>query len=332
VAASAIDPEGTQPWGKAMTTAHHLACKRRQGASVLLSNWLLPIFGAALMAACGGGGYDTATTGSGIGGGGSPAPTPAPLNPGTVLNLYESVELLASLTASALVHATSDYEVWTTGPCVFGSGSLLAALDGGPATREALPAGSHTFAVTFSNCLVDGLVGVTLNGTASAAYTSVDLRDVTALVSANSMRGTLLALRSGLHDVTSDGSGTWRRVTTSAGSTTTYTPNVGSKLVNNLTSNAAAFAGGSYSSGYALPPPPGASASLRQDFASLAVAVNGTEYILEGNLQSVYGFTGNEARHTGEVRITSNGTLVARIYGDVNGVFRIEVLTALQPF
>jgi hypothetical protein len=195
-----------------------------------------------------------------------------------------------------------------------------------------LPAGSHTFAVTFSNCLVDGLVGTTLNGTASAAYTSVDLSDVTAQVSASSMRGTLLALRSGLHDVTSDGSGTWRRVTTSAGSTTTYAPNSGSRLVNNLTSNTAAFAGGSYSSGYALPPPPGASASVLQDFANLAVAVNGTDYVLDGNLQSVYGFTGNEARHTGEVRITSNGTMVARVYGDQNGGFRIEVLSALQPF
>jgi hypothetical protein len=249
-----------------------------------------------------------------------------------VLSLYESAEVLASLTASALVHATSDYEVWTTGPCVFGSGSLLAALDGGSATRGTLPVGSHTFAVAFNNCLVDGLVGVTLNGTASAAYTSVDLRDVTALVSANSMRGTLLALRSGLHDVTSDGSGTWRRVTTSAGSTTTYTPTLGSRLVNNLTTNAATFVGGSYSSGYDSSPPPGSAASGKKDFANLAVAVNGTDYVLEGSLRSVYGFVGNEAKHTGEVRITSNGALVARIYGDLNGVFRIEVLTALQPF
>ena len=305
--------------------------RRRHENAELVPPWLLLTLAA--LAACGGGDGGSAQA--------VPPPTPAAsspptagpaLNAGTVLGLYESAGVLASLTASALVHATSDYEVWTTGPCVFGSGSLLASLDGSSATRGTLPAGSHTFAVAFSNCLVDGLVGTTLNGTASAAYTSIDLSDVTALVSASSMRGTLLALRSGLHDVTSDGSGTWRRVTTSSGSTATYTPTGGSRLVNNSTGNTAAFSGGSYSSGYALPPPPGASASVRQDFASLAVAVNGTGYILDGNLQSVYGFAGNEARHTGEVRITSNGALVARVYGDVKGVFRIEVLRALQPF
>ena len=208
---------------------------------------------------------------------------------------------------------------------------MLASLDGGPVTAETLPAGSHTFAVTFMNCTVDGLAGIMLNGTASAVYTGGDLSDVTALVSTSSMRGTGLAYRSQLYDVTSDGSGTWRRVTTDAGTTTTYTPTVGSRLVNNLTGHSATFAGGTYSSGYTSPPP-GSSASAQQDFDSLTVAVDGTEYTLDGSLQSVYGFVGNEGRHTGEVRITSNGNLVARVYGDANGLFSVEVLSALTPF
>ena len=120
-------------------------------------------------------------------------------------------------------------------------------------------------------------------------------------------------------------------MTTGAGSTTTYTPAVGSRLVNNLTGNTATFAGGSYSIGYTSPPP-GSAASVQQDFASLAVEINDTEYTLDGSLQSVYGFVGNHGRHTGEVRITSNGTLVARVYGDANGSFSIEVLSALTPF
>jgi hypothetical protein len=208
---------------------------------------------------------------------------------------------------------------------------MQALLDGGPVTAGTLPAGSHTFAVTFANCRVDGLVGTSLNGAASAAYTGADLNDVTALVSAKSMRGTALALRSGLDDVTADGSATWRRVKTDAGSTTTYTPTVGSRLVNNLTGNAATFLGGSFSSGHTSPPP-GWAASGQQDFASLAVAINGTEYTLNGSLQSLYGFVGNQGRHTGEVRITSNGTLVARVYGDANGLFSIEILGTLVPF
>jgi hypothetical protein len=208
---------------------------------------------------------------------------------------------------------------------------MRASLDGGSVPAGTLPSGSHTFAVTFTNCLVDGLAGTSLNGTASAVYTGVDMSDVTALVSTSSMRGNGLAFRSGLFDATSDGSGTWRRVTTVAGSTTTYTPTAGSRLVNNLTGNSATFAGGSYSWGY-TPPPPGSSASVQQDFANLAVAINGTEYTLDGSLQSVYGFVGSEGRHTGEIRITSNGALVARVYGDANGLFTVEVLSALAPF
>ncbi len=287
----------------------------------------------AMATACGGGG----------GGGSTPTPaananppvvtTPpsaaAPLNSETALNLFESARVLASLSAAALYHATIDYQLWTTGPC---GGSLLATLDGGAVPAGILPVGSHTLSVTFKDCVVDALVGTTLSGTSSAAYTSVDWRDVTALVSANSMRGTLAAFRSGLNtDVTSDGSGTWRHVTAGADSTTTYTPTVGSRLVNNSTGNSATFIGGSYSIG-STSPPPGSSSSGWQDFNNLAVAINGTNYILHGTLQSVYGFVGNYGTHTGEVRITSNGTLVARIYGLAYGQPLVEVLSALEPF
>jgi hypothetical protein len=281
------------------------------------------------------------------GGGGESAPTPAansnppvvttpptaaaPRNSKTALNLFESAQVLASLSASALYHATIDYRVWTTGPCVFGDGSLQATLDGRVVTAGTLPVGSHAFSVTFTDCLVDGLAGTMLSGTSLAVYTSVDWRDVSALVSVSSMRGTLVAFRSDLRDVTSDGSGTWSHVAAGAESTTTYSPTVGSRLVNNSTGNAATFTGGSYSSGQTSPPP-GSSASVWQDFNSLAVAINGTNYILDGTLQSVYGFVGNEGRHTGEVRIANNGTLVARVYGDTNGQFRVEVLSALEPF
>jgi hypothetical protein len=301
------------------------------GSRISVRSWIG--MGVLALSACGGGGGDGGSAQAPVAP--SPAastPTAGPaVNTSTALNLYESAQVLASLTASALVHATPDYAVWTTGPCVFGNGSLLASLDGGPVTAGVLPAGAHTFAVAFSNCLVDALVGTTLNGAASAEYSGVNFSDVTALVSSRSMRGTVLALRSSLDDVTADGSGTWRRVTTSTGSTTSYTPTAGSRLINNLTNNTAIFTGGSYSSGHTSHPP-GSSASVRQDFANLAVAINGTDYVLEGGLQSVYGFVGNEASHSGEVRITSNGTLVARIFGGADGAFRVEVLSPLVPF
>jgi hypothetical protein len=259
-------------------------------------------------------------------------PPPAALKTDTAISLFEAAWMQASLTASALEHAAVSYRVRTTEACVFGSGSMLAALDGGPVTAGPLPVGNHTFEVTFRDCLVDGLVGISLNGTASVVYTSADLSDLTAMVSTSSMRGTGLAFSSGLSDVTAKGSGTWRRVSTSEGfMTTTYEPATGSTLINNLTGHSLTFLAGTYSSGQ-TPPPLGSSASVQQDFANMKVAIDGTEYVLDGSLQSVYGFVGNQGRHTGEIRITSNGALVARILGDTDGGFRIDVLNDLVPF
>jgi hypothetical protein len=236
------------------------------------------------------------------------------------------------LTASPLVYAVLYRdEVWTSGPCSQGDGLLQTSLDGvSPAKGKVLPPGSHTFAVTFANCLVDGLVGVSLNGAASAAYASTDPNNLTALVSVNSMRGTgSLGFRSDINDVTADGSGTWTRARRDTGrSTTTYSPTVGSRLLNNVTTNVATFGGGSYST-IAYEPPPGSSALVRQEFDNLVVAINGTSYILSGNILSTYGFNSSQS-HSGEVRITSDSALVARVYGE-GGAFRVEVFLPLVP-
>ena len=84
---------------------------------------------------------------------------------------------------------------------------------------------------------------MTLNGVASAAYKAAEWSNVSATVSADSVRGRDLAFLSNLNDVTADGSAVW----TSVGSgtkTTTYTPAAGSRLINNSTSSVAMFGGG----------------------------------------------------------------------------------------
>ena len=255
---------------------------------------------------------------------GPPPPPPPPPPDAAVFRLYDSAAVHASLAASPIFYATfwewENYRVWDGGGC------LQASLDGSPpAPGTVLPTGSHTFAVTFDHCYVDYLVGTRLNGTASAAYTRNDLNDLTALVSVHSMRGTLANYQSDLYDVTADGSGTWTRVRT-GGSVDNYfyTPTIGSTLVNNLTSNIATFTGGSYSSSYD-------SASGQQDFNNLAIAVSGTGYVLNGSMHTVYAY-GTASSHTGEVRITSNGHLMARIYADGSRDLRIEVLSPLVPF
>ena len=186
-----------------------------------------------------------------------------------------------------------------------------------------MPTGSHTYVVSFSNCLVDGWSG-TLNGVASATYSAAESSNVTATVSADSVRGAGMAFFSELRDVTADGSAVWTRVGIGSSSTQTrtYTPAAGSRLVNNSTTNVATFGGGSYST-IRYP-----AKGTEQRFDNLKVAINGTEYTLNGSLDTTYGSSGSH-NYTGEVRIINNGTLVARIYGDVRKALIIEVLGTL---
>jgi hypothetical protein len=238
------------------------------------------------------------------------------------LALLDAANIHASIAASPLTWAAMGGRVtWTNGSCD-GDGSLQASLDGGPSPEAGtvLPTGSHTYVVAFSDCLVDGW-SAALTGSASAAYTAADWSNVSATVSAASVRGVALGFLSELSDVTADGSAAW----TSSGSspnTTTYIPAAGARLVNNSTGNAATFGGGSYSMTQ-----PGNGTVQR--FDDLNVALNGVAYTLNGSLHSTFG---DRATHTGEVRITSNGTLVARVYGDPSNALAVEILVKLGPF
>ena len=262
--------------------------------------------------------------------GGPPSPPPSP-DPQRLaaLALFESASVHWAVTTSPLTLATVGGEVWmTSGPCLFGDGSLQGSLDGvSPAPGTFLPTGSHTYVVSFSTCQVGGTWwGVELNGVASAAYNAADWSNFTATVSAESVRGR--GLDGGLYselspyDVTADGSAAWTSVGSST-KATTYTPAAGSRLVNNSTTNVATFGGGSYSR---IQYPGG---RVEQRFDNLTVAINGTEYTLDGSLDTTFG---NTNTHTGEVRIINNGTLVARIYGDVRNALTIEVLVPLVRF
>jgi hypothetical protein len=239
--------------------------------------------------------------------------------------LYESAALHAALATSA--HYQMAYydqvEAWD---CV------QVSLDGAPAP-PVLPTGTHTFAASFDRCTVDFLVGTWLDGTASSTYTATDLNDLTAHVSVSSMRAKLAAYRSDLGDVTADGSGTWTRVRTGTPwntETVTYRPTIGSTLTNNRTTKVATFLGGAYTSSWG-PPQPGRSA-IHEEFEELGVAISVTGYTLNGSMETVHWSSSNPSSYTGEVRITRNGTLVARIYGDASGALRTEILSPLASF
>ena len=253
-----------------------------------------------------------------------PTAPSGPLSPSTsqraALALLDAANIHASIAASPLTWAAPDGRVnWTNGSCD-GNGSLQASLDGGlpPDSGTFLPTGSHAYVVAFSNCTMGFFT--TLNGVASAAYTAAEWSNVTATVSADSVRGQYLNSLSELYDVTADGSAVWTRVGSGSSTRTwTYTPATGSRLVNNLTTNVATFGGGAYST---IP----TSERWERRFDNLKVAINGTEYTLNGSLYYPGGST------YGEVRITNNGTLVARIYGGVGDAPSVEVLVPLGPF
>ena len=64
---------------------------------------------------------------------------------------------------------------------------------------------------------------------------------------------------------------------------------------------------------------------------SAPVAINGTEYTLNGSLETTIESLRATPSHTGEIRIINNGTLSARIYGDVRNALTIEILVPLIP-
>jgi hypothetical protein len=263
----------------------------------------------------------------------APQPPSAPQR-SAALALFEAVIDHETLMTSPLNWVARDGKVvWTNGPCADG-GSLQGSLDGSvsPASGTFLPTGSHTYVVSLSNCLLDSLGGTELTGIASAAYRVTDWSNVSATVSADSVRGRGCLPEVGFYqlcDVTGSGSAVW----TSVGSTyrtTTYTPATGSRLVNNSTGNVATFGGGSYSEiGY--PAPQGSSARAESRFDNLKVAINGSEYTLNGSLEFTFGFRSGSTTYSGEIRIINNGTLAARIYGDVRNALAVEVLVPLVP-
>lgn len=259
----------------------------------------------------------------------SAAPAPDPYRE-TALALYESARLHSALATSPVYDPADGQLLWG---CVWTSGTVQVYLDGSLlAAGTKLPTGTHAISATFANCLTDGLVGTTRTGTTSGTYDRTGVNDWSAVLSLSSMRGTLLAYLSDLYDVTAEGTGQWTyRATGDAHTTayayaTTYTPGIGSKLVNNLTTNLATFGGGAYSSSVDM-----ASSSAQENFNGLTITVNGTSYTLDGNLQ--YRFdTGGINFSSGEVRITSGGVLVARLYPGQDGHLGVGILAPLVAF
>jgi len=266
----------------------------------------------------------------------TPEPTSTPPEPElppaaqldvVALRLYEAASVHSSLAAGVFNYTIFDDDtLWTASSC------LQLSLDGSAVVTHGivLPTGSHTYGASFPGCIVDFLVGTSLNGATVAEYTTADRDNITARVSVSSLRGRLVAYRSDLYDVTADGSGNWSRQRAGTTWAETYQPAAGSTLANNTTTRVATFEGGSYSFFWDAAWTDSAG-SRDEDFDDLRVAIGGTSYTLKGHLQIVYDRSSDRS-YAGEVRITRDGALIARIYGDEHQALRTETLTPLAPF
>ena len=302
---------------------------------VTLARWAILLVCAGLIASCGGGSNDSPASQTA-----TPSEPPASIaepNSPAVLALYSATGAHRYATTAPLTiyyGGAKAPAVWADGVCEGGDGSMEAALDDAPTTFGALlPTGSHTYSVRFTNCLVDGLDGIRLTGTTTLRYSTADWANVSAHVSTASMRATgRVGLFDSLQDVTASGSGTLTMASTNptvGGSyTISYVPSVGATLVNNLTTNVITFKGGSLLS--ARVGDQSQAESMQNGFANLAIDLNGVEYVLDGTLQSV--FVNRVETRSGEIRITSAGVLVARIFQESGGPLRAIALAPIVTF
>jgi hypothetical protein len=286
----------------------------------------------ALTVACGGGGEaDPAYRGV------EPAPVvaqpreplPPPL-PGpddrqhmNALALLEAVSVAGALSGGAIQFLSVKP---SSGHCVFLSGSYRLDVDGVPQTS--LLTGNHSFAAEFNECLMDGLVGTQLNGTVAGSYAGLKPNGSYTQTTIVSMRGTQLSFYSDLYAVTGVGSVTSSYLLTDIGLTTMVTPSVGFALTNHETGNVAIFEGGDYRSAYDWSTQAG-----HWSLNDLRLVVAGNRYTVDGRLHwRVAPGGGGLLFGLGDVRVSRDGALHARLYGDANGNLRSEILVPLVRF
>jgi hypothetical protein len=215
------------------------------------------------------------------------------------------------------------------------SGTITGTFNGGavPAAGTAVPL-SGTLAATANACVADGS---TYTGASSVTYSVTNPEPAigSANVTVNNMRVTSRIGQTVDRDVTSNGSGSIVFSGSVSGADTTemvtLTPGAGATVKSELSGLTATFSTGSVAlttvtrAGATLP------VRLRVAYNNLAFTVAGTNYLGNGFYEIGFGGLGVPASGSGEVLLTSNGTLIGRIFANSEGVF-IDVNGRVQPF
>lgn len=256
-------------------------------------------------------------------------------NPGAVapaMAMLEAVGAHGNLVASPLVFTVGSAE-WTvmmeSGPCAQGGGTVQITLDGtAPDQLAELSLGDHTYAATFINCLVDGLTGTTLTGTASARYSRGSSDRLAATVTSGGIRGTgTLTQFANLEDLNAAGTARWTLETTSTGSTMTYVPSAGATLVNNRSGRMLTFASGTYAVASNFDP-----FFVQSTYERLTFDINGHRYTLDGAIKRTYA-KGLVSGGSGEVQIieTESRAVVGKILANGTAL-QVELYDPIMQF
>lgn len=234
---------------------------------------------------------------------------------------------------SAPLQVTDDQGVFLASAAVCSSGSVAATLNGATAVAgQALPA-SGVLATRFSDCVSDGS---RYSGSASADYR---LDGVNPPIN-GSITVTLASLRmvdtGGSSDMTVDGGATATLTgSLSAGTQTqtfSVTPTAGTSIANNLLGLRAVLSGGSLTVGTDSRAGDELPLASRYGYSNFGFTVSGTPYVANGNLALSYSaVNGSLSNGSGEITLTSNGSLVGRLYF-LNGMLQIDVNGSVQPF
>jgi len=234
---------------------------------------------------------------------------------------------------SAPLEVTDDQGKVRSSAAVCQTGSVSTTLNGAaPTVGQALPA-NGVLATRFTDCVSDG---TRYNGSASADYRFTSMGEPTNGSVTVTLTGLRMADASAGSDYTVDGGAGVQFAglldSTSVVQTATFTPSAGASITNNLLALRATLTGGSFSVTSTLRTSDQQLTETHFSYTSYAFTVGSTPYVASGSLALVFtGANGALSNGNGEVRLSSNGTTVGRLYF-ANGSLQIEVNGTVQPF
>lgn len=213
-----------------------------------------------------------------------------------------------------------------------GGGSVSGTLNGATLAAGVTLPPSGTLAASFSQCITEA--EARYQGSSSVAYnfSSFEPASGSATATMNNLRITHSS------DFTANGGVSLTIANTLANGDSTYdytiTPGANATLRNEATSLLATFNSGSLQTRFVTVVANGRLKTLRHQYSAMNFSVGGVAYLAEGFYQLDYNTSGGLPvllGGSGEVRLTSAGVLVGRLFATADGLF-IEVNGTVVPF